>query len=141
VAAQKAAGATSITFVLVGAEQGATAQQSFSSKEGANKPALKISYHGGMGKRSVSSFAFAKINWGLGIQEYSNGAIHFTLPSAGGYTLTVFNLRGVKAAEVAHGSVTVGTNAAAVSLPQGVYLVRLAEQNGASIDKMLRVTK
>jgi hypothetical protein len=141
VAAQKAAGATSITFVLVGAEQGPTTQQSFSSKEGANKPALGITFHSAMGKKSVFPDAFAKINWGLGIQDYSNGAIHFTLPSASGYTLSVFNLRGIKAAEVAHGSVTVGTNTAAVSLPQGVYLVRLAVQNGASVDKMLRVTK
>jgi len=141
VAAQKSAGATSITFVLVGAEQGATAQQSFSSKEGANKPVLGIAYHSAMGKKSVFSAVFAKINWGLGIQDFSNGAIRFTLPTECGYALSVVNMRGVRVAEVAHGNGAIGTNTVALSLPQGVYLTRLIVQNGTYVDKMLRVTK
>jgi hypothetical protein len=47
VTARKAVGATAITFACVGAEQGGTAQQVFSSKEGLNKPVLQITYQSG----------------------------------------------------------------------------------------------
>jgi hypothetical protein len=136
VRARKAAGATAITFIVIGAEQGATTQQAFSSKEGANKPVLQVVYANGLGKVAGPTSRIRKIDYALNLVNYRNSALSFTLPIAGAYRITAFSVLGEKVREVNAANGVLGFNAVRMRLPQGLYVVHLTTEKG-SIQKEL----
>jgi hypothetical protein len=133
---RKEAGATSVTFVVLGSEQGGTAQQSFNSKEGANKPVLQVIYISGIGKEYGPSAKTRKVNADLNLIDYRNSALSFTLPSSGAYRLTAYSVLGAKVREVSAGKGNAGFNRVCMLLPQGLYVVQLTTEKG-SIQKEL----
>jgi glucuronoarabinoxylan endo-1,4-beta-xylanase len=128
--ARKAVGASAITFVMIGAEQGGTAQQTFSSKEGANKPVLKVVYTNGIGKRSTPFSQIPKINYNLNVANYSKSVLTFTLPSPGAYRITAYSILGAKVREICAGNGVAGFNKVRMRLPQGSYVVHLTTEKG-----------
>jgi hypothetical protein len=141
VAAQKAAGATSITFIGIGAEQGGTAQQVFSSREGANKPVLAVTYlaPGGFAKKPALSSA-KEIVYSLSIGSIQGNRLQISLPNDGIYSLEIYSLLGTKVSNFSYSRGKIGFNAIPVNLSQGVYVTRL-KSNGMEIEKPIWVFK
>jgi hypothetical protein len=139
VKARKAAGATAITFTLIGAEQGATSQQTFSSKEGANKPVLQIVYQTGLA-REINSHPRIKVNYTLSMVDYRNGILSFTLPGASSYRISAYSLLGEKIREINEGNGMLGVNTVKVSVPPGVYILKLVSGN-ASVQREFTIVR
>jgi hypothetical protein len=140
VKARKAAGATALTFVVIGAEQGGTAQQSFNSKEGTNKPVLQVVYTGGLPKGFDPSARARKINYNLNIVGHHNSALTFTLPNPGAYRLAAYTVLGAKVQELSAGNGVAGINTVRMHLPQGLYVLYLTAE-GASVQKELSIVR
>jgi hypothetical protein len=139
VAAQKAAGVTSVTFVCIGAEQGGTAQQVFSSREGANKPILAITYQkaGGFAKQPVRDGS-KTIIYSLSIGSFNGKNLQIMLPNTGIYSLTIYSMLGNKLANFSNRRGNAGFNTIPVNLPPGIYITRL-KSNGEQIERSIRV--